>query len=123
MILIGSTAGTAKDVVDKLRDREERVGLIKIKLFRPFPYKEIAKIIEKVKNVAVMDRAISFGSVAPLYSEIVNAVHEYSLDTRVGSYVYALGGRDIFAEDLEKVFGDMKKGKELERINYIGSKK
>lgn len=123
IILMGSTAGTAKDVVDKLREKGEKVGLIKIKLFRPFPYKEIAKAIEKAKNIAVMDRAISSGSVAPLYSEIINTIYEYSLETRAGSYVYALGGRDIFAQDIEGIFNDMKKGKELERINYIGNKK
>lgn len=122
IVLAGSSAGTAKDVVDKLRKKGEKVGLIKIKLFRPFPYKEIAKSISKAKNIAVMDRAISSGSVPPFYSEIVNALHEESLNKVVGSYVYGLGGRDVFASNIEEVFEDMIKGRDLEKINYLGSK-
>ena len=124
IIVAGSTAGTAKDVVDKLREKGEKVGIIKIKLFRPFPRVEIAKVISKAKNISVMDRAISFGSVPPLYSEIINVAHIKELkNINIGSYVYGLGGRDIFASNIEEVFENMIKGEELGKINYIGNKK
>ena len=121
LIVAGSTAGTAKDVVDKLREKGDKVGLIKIKLFRPFPYTEIAKVISKARNIAVMDRSISFGSKPPLYSEIVNSSQKAYAN--ISSYVYALGGRDIFAENIEEVFADMISGKKIKGTKYLNSKK
>ena len=120
IVLMGSTVGTAKNVVDELREQGKKVGLLKIKLFRPFPYKEVAEILKNAKNVAVMDRAISFGSVPPLYSEIINSVFSFQLS--VFSYVYALGGRDIFAENIESVFEDMIKGEKFEGTKYLNAK-
>ncbi|TSD02263.1 MAG: pyruvate ferredoxin oxidoreductase, alpha subunit [Parcubacteria group bacterium Athens0714_25] len=122
IVLMGSTAGTVKNVVDELREQGKKVGLLKIKLFRPFPYKEVAEILKNAKNVAVMDRAISFGSVSPLYSEIVNSCSMFHIPCSVSSYVYALGGRDIFAENIESVFEDMIKSKKFEGVRYLNAK-
>lgn len=123
IVLAGSTAGTAKNVVDKLRDEGKKVGLLKIKLFRPFPHKEIAEVLKNAKSVAVMDRAMSFGTNPPLYSEIVNSLYQIP-DTKyqILSYVYALGGRDIFAENIESVFEDLIKGERFEGIKYLNAK-
>ncbi|MFA7466407.1 MAG: pyruvate ferredoxin oxidoreductase [Parcubacteria group bacterium] len=120
LVLIGSTAGTAKDVVDNIREKGEKVGLVKIKLFRPFPYKEVAVAVSKAKSIAVMDRSISFGSVPPLYSEIINSVKD--CDMRVASYVYALGGRDIFTKDIERVFEDLISGNISDKTEYLNAK-
>ena len=122
IILAGSTAGVAKDVVDKMREDGKKVGLLKIKLFRPFPFDEIAKAIFKAKNVAVMDRAISSGSKPPLYTEIVSSLYKVS-DMDVASYVYALGGRDIFAKDIEEVFENLISGDVAKEIQYLNTKK
>jgi len=119
IILMGSTAGTAKEVVDKLRERGEKVGLLKINLFRPFPKEEIAKTLKKAKKIAVLDRAQSIGTMPPLYMEIKNAI---SGKQKISSYIYGLGGRDIFQKDLEKVFIDLKNEKNSEEIKYIGLK-
>jgi len=122
IVLMGSTAGTAKNVVDKLREQGQKVGLLKIKLFRPFPHKEIAEVLKNAKGVAVMDRSISFGTNPPLYSEIMNSFFMFNVQCLMSSYVYALGGRDIFASDIESVFEDMIKGEKFEGTRYLNSK-
>ena len=117
IVLMGSTAGTAKDVVDKMRAEGKKVGLLKIKLFRPFPYKEIAKILTKAKSIAVMERVMPFGSVGPLYNEI--AITLYSDKTKISSYIYGLGGRDIFAKQIEDVFNELIIEKISNEIKYL----
>ncbi len=123
VIVAGSTAGTGKNVVDKLRKKGQKVGLLKIKLFRPFPYEEISRSLRKSKSVAVLDRALSFGSVPPLYSEIVNALHSSSATCDLSSYVYGLGGRDIFNANIEKVFTDLINGKIHKKTEYLNANK
>jgi len=119
IVVMGSVAGSVKDVVDKMRSEGKKVGLLKIKLFRPFPYEAVAKVLKKVKNVAVLDRAISFGAKPALYSDIVNTVFQGDLKANVNSYIYGLGGRDIFRKDIEKVFSDLEKGNRKKEIQYI----
>ncbi len=116
IVLMGSAAGTAKEAIDKLRGFGKKVGLLKINLFRPFPAEEIAKVLKKAKSIAVLDRAQSIGTKPPLYMEILNAVGS---NKKLSSYVYGLGGRDIFQKDLEKVFSDLKNEKESHEIKYI----
>lgn len=119
IILMGSVAGTTKDVIDKLREQGEKVGLLKINLFRPFPAEEIKNILKKAKAIAILDRSQSIGTMPPLYMEVINAL-EYKIPAQ--SYVYGLGGRDVFAKDLEKVFEDLKKNKNSKEVKYIGLK-
>jgi pyruvate ferredoxin oxidoreductase alpha subunit len=75
IIALGSTAGAAKVAVDELRKKGEKVGLIKLRLFRPFPEKEIIQALKNVQAIAVLDRAISFGSYGPVFIEIRSALH------------------------------------------------
>ena len=119
IVLMGSVAGTTKDVIDKLRELGEKVGLLKINLFRPFPAEEIAEALKNAKSIAILDRAQSIGTMPPLYMEITNATGDKGQAT---SYVYGLGGRDVFSKDLEKVFADLKKNNFSKEIKYIGSK-
>ncbi len=124
VVVMGSTAGTAKEVVDKLRVEGRKVGLLKVKFFRPFPYEEVARVLEKVKNIAVMDRVMPFGAYPPLYTEIVNSLFEIrNSKFEIQSYVYGLGGRDIFQKDIEKIFEDLIENKISKEIKYIGNKK
>lgn len=119
VVVSGSTAGTAKDVVDKLRGEGKKVGLLKLNLFRPFPHEAVGKILAKARNVAVMDRAISFGTHPPLFSEVVNSCRQSAVNHYIFSYVYGLGGRDIFRKDIENVFEDLIGGKASKEIKYI----
>lgn len=120
IVVAGSTAGTAKDVVDELRGAGKKVGLLKIKLFRPFPHLEITEALKNAKSIAVLDRALSSGSVPPFYSEIVNSLYQIpGTKYQIQSYVYGLGGRDIFRKDIEKVFDDLKNSDVSQEIKYI----
>lgn len=109
VVMIGSAAGTAKDAVDRLRDRGEKVGLIKIRLFRPFPADEIAEALENVKAVAVMDRAEGYTNHGgPLGADVMAALFRARSSAYAINIVYGLGGRDVRVEDMEKVFADLK---------------
>lgn len=120
-ISMGSTAGTMKAVVDDLRKEGHKVGCIKIRVFRPFPYHEVAKATEGKKAVAVMDRAISFGAIGPLFADVRAAEFENRIHPRTVDYVYGLGGRDVGVEDLKVVFKQLESGS-AKTINYLGVK-
>ena len=102
LVCLGSTAGTAKDVVDALREEGEAVGLVQIHSFRPFPAAELRELLTGVPAVRVLDRAESPGGAAPLYAEIAAAL--YGSGPALESFVYGLGGRDIHPEDIREVF-------------------
>lgn len=120
IVLAGSAAGTAKETVDTLRKTGQKVGLLKINLFRPFPLQEISRALAKAKSLAVLDRSQSLGTFPPLYLEVVNSLHQAgNFKSKITSYVYGLGGRDIFQTDFEKVFADLKKNKNRFNLGYI----
>lgn len=120
IIALGSTVGTVRVVVDKLRNAGLKVGLIKLCVFRPFPKEEILEACENLKSIAILDRADSFkGEGGPLYSEIKAAL--YDLDNRpvVVNYIYGLGGRDIFPNQIEEVFKALIENK-VSGVSYLG---
>ncbi len=120
IVVMGSTAGTAKDVVDELREEGMKVGLLKPKLFRPFPYDEIREVLKNLKGIAVLDRAYSFGAYAPLYTDIRNALYDLNKRIPIQSYIYGLGGRDIFKHQIRNVFMEIKDGKYTKEEKCIG---
>ena len=105
IVLMGSSAGTAKDVVDGLRDRGHPVGLLRVGSFRPFSSRSIREALQGTPEVAVLDRADSPGGTPPLYAEVAAALHDSR--TRIRSIVYGLGGRDLHPADLESVFASL----------------
>jgi len=117
IVVAGSTAGTAKVAVDELRARGEKVGLLKIKLFRPFPYEPIAEALKNAKNIAILDRTVSLGSMPPIYAEIANVLGRNDLQ----SCIYGLGGREIFKENIKEIFEGLGKD-DTKGIKYIGLK-
>jgi len=115
VVIIGSAAGTTKDAVDELREQGKKVGLIKIRLFRPFPASEIAEALKNVKAVAVMDRTESYNDCCgPLGAEVTTALYRAKSDCLAVNYVYGLGGRDVRVKDMMNVY------KELEEIAQTG---
>jgi pyruvate ferredoxin oxidoreductase alpha subunit len=126
IVVANSTAGTAKAVVDNLRDEGKKVGMLKLRLFRPFPAKAIAEALSHLKAVAVMDRAISFGAMnnaGPLYIEIAAALALHGVHIPMSDYVYGLGGRDILPREIEQVYLEAlemaETGKIESRVNYL----
>jgi pyruvate ferredoxin oxidoreductase alpha subunit len=124
VVAIGSTTGTAKQVVDNLRDRGEKVGLVKIRMFRPFPYEELRGIVSGAKAVAVLDRSASFGAMAgPVMLETRAALYGES-SVPLKNYIYGLGGRDITEAHIESVYEELKdlasSGRSSDDIGLLG---
>jgi pyruvate ferredoxin oxidoreductase alpha subunit len=127
IVVANSTAGTARVVVDQLRENGEKVGLLKLRVFRPFPGLELAEALRHVKAVAVMDRSVSFGAMhnaGPLFLELVTALTLDGLRMPVADYVYGLGGRDIVPGEIEGIYRDMLRAAETGQIEqpvtYLG---
>ena len=125
VVIIGSAAGTTKDAIDALRAKGEKVGLIKIRLYRPFPAEEIAEALKNVKAVAIMDRAEGYSNHGgPLGADVMSAMFRARSQAHAVNYVYGLGGRDVRVEDMEGVFEDLKQiiadGDAGETYRYMG---
>jgi pyruvate ferredoxin oxidoreductase alpha subunit len=111
---LGSSMGGVKEVVDEFRAKGEKVGCVCLRLFRPFPAKELVETLSHAKGIAVLDRAFSFGSFGnPLFVEVSNALY-HLLDRKIPvlNYVYGLGGRPLMPSDVREVVEDLKNLKE-----------
>lgn len=108
IVILNSAAGTTKAAIDELRKDGKKVGLLKPRLFRPFPYREIAEALQGVKAVACLDRADSFsGFGGPLFTEVRSALYELKDRPRVISRIFGLGGRDYKVKDAAGVFDEL----------------
>jgi pyruvate ferredoxin oxidoreductase alpha subunit len=127
IVALSSTAGTARGVVDELRAQGVKAGLLRPRVFRPFPNKKIIQALKNIKVVGILDRSESFSAEGgPLYTEIKAALYDSNIKPLVTNYIYGLGGRDIFPEDIKKVYVDLgeifKNKKVANSINYLGSR-
>jgi len=124
-VSMGSIAGPIKDVVDELREKGQKVGFLRIITYRPFPSKEVGKILSNAKRVIVIDKSISLGSYGPLYQDVVNSVYINSqVDNqknlpKVVGYICGLGGRDVYKEEIIEIYND----KEFEPAKFVSVKK
>jgi pyruvate ferredoxin oxidoreductase alpha subunit len=124
IVVMSSAAGTGKDAVDELRAEGKKIGLLKPRVFRPFPYRQIAEALKKMKAVAVLDRSSAPGAFgAPLFTEVRSALYDYEKRPKMVNYVYGLGGRDIKVEHFKEVARKLEKiaatGKVDEMLGYI----
>lgn len=125
VVIIGSAAGTTKEAVDQLRKEGKKVGLIKIRLFRPFPADEIAKALEGVKAVALMDRTESYNDTCgPIGADVTTALYRVNSDCLTVNYVYGLGGRDVRVDDMKGIYAELESianaGKVENPYRYMG---
>lgn len=116
IVAMGSVCGTIKDVIDSLQDEGEKVGLLKIRVFRPFPTKELKEILEKASKVAVLDKNISFGMGGVLYNNI-----KVKTNADVYGFIAGLGGRDITPEYVREIVAKTKNP--THEVEWIGLKK
>lgn len=108
LVILNSAAGTSKVAVDSLRAKGVKAGILKPRLFRPFPHAEIAEALKGVKAICVMDRADSMNDFGgPLFSETRAALYDLPKPPKVISRIYGLGGRDFTVEDALAVFGEL----------------
>ncbi|MBU6997278.1 MAG: pyruvate ferredoxin oxidoreductase [Theionarchaea archaeon] len=123
VLALGSTSGTARVAVRAMRQKGVKVGLVKLRVFRPFPKDGLKEMLKGMKAVAVMDRSDSYGAFGgPVFSEVRSAL--LGEDVEVVNYIYGLGGRDIRQDQVEQVITDMstvaKTGKVKSYVNYLG---
>ena len=125
IIVLSSTAGTTRVMVKEMRDAGKKVGMIKVRCFRPFPRDEMIDLLRDVKVVAVLDRSDGLGAYgAPVFTEVRNALYEEDHKPEVVDYVYGLGGRDIGKKDIASVYSELDEiiatGKVKQRVSYLG---
>jgi pyruvate ferredoxin oxidoreductase alpha subunit len=128
IVVVASTAGTVRSVVRELRAKGMKIGLLKPRVFRPFPAREFADALKGVEAVGVMDRSISFGAMegaGPLYLELCASLFAHgNRKTKVVDYIFGLGGRDITPAHIEEVADDLAEiaetGEVKRLVNYLG---
>ncbi len=106
VVAINSVASELKEVIDALRDEGEKVGLLKIRVFRPFPYEEIAEALKHAKVITVMDRSNSMGAYGPLFAEIRTALYEANPRPLVYNRTFGIGGRELYPNDIRAIFAE-----------------
>lgn len=122
IVVLSSTAGTTKAVVDELRAKGEKVGLLKPRVLRPFPAKELVAALSNAKAVAVMDRAETFSTQGgQLFTELRAAFYDEPKKPLMRNYIFGLGGRDTTTVEIHKVFSDLSKDLERGRIEKLVS--
>lgn len=125
ILIMGSAAGTTKEAVDELRAEGKKVGMLKLRVFRPFPAEEIAQALRHCKAVAIMDRCESYNTNGgPLGSEVTAGLFREKIQIEAVNYIYGLAGRDYTVDDARNIFGELaglvEEGKPVEQFKYIG---
>ena len=128
IVCMNSTAGTTKFVVDKLRKQGIKAGLLKIRVFRPFPAEEVANSLSHLKAIAVLDKSDSLNAAGgALFEDVTSAMYVNNKHVPAVNYIYGIGGRDTKADDIEKVYKDLleisKSGKVENPYRYFGLRK
>ena len=128
IVCMNSTAGTTKYVVDNLREKGIKAGLLKIRVYRPFPGEEVAKALSHLKAVAVLDKSDSLNGIGgALFEDVTSSMFVNQVQVPTVNYVYGIGGRDTKADDIEKVYEDLleisKTGSADNPYRYFGVRK
>ncbi len=128
IVCMNSTAGTTKFVVDNLRAKGIKAGLLKIRVFRPFPAQEIAKALSHLKAIAILDRADSLNAAGgALFQDVTSAMYVNQVHVPAINYVYGIGGRDTKSDDIESVYTDLLEIVKTNKIDnpyrYLGLRK
>ena len=120
VVCLGSNAGNVRFEARKLREEGKKVGVVRPRVFRPFPEKQIAEACKNAKGIAVIDRSDSFGSPsAPLALEVRNALYRAGLNIPVSDYIAGLGGADITLDQIKQVYTELEQGGNSS-LTYLG---
>ncbi|MGN0639893.1 MAG: transketolase C-terminal domain-containing protein [Oscillospiraceae bacterium] len=118
LITLGSIAGLVRETVDRLREKGRKVGLLRIRYMRPFPNEEIAAAVKNAKAAAVLEKDISFGNEGTVYTNVNSALHKANVNVPTSNYIGGLGGKNISADEIEKIFDEL--SEERAKIEFIG---
>ncbi len=118
ILTMGSITGTARNAIDNMRARGKKIGLLSLKLWRPFPFEELRAAVKNAGSLGVIDRSVSFGGPGgPVFSEIRSAL--FGMELEVHGFILGLGGRDVRAADFETVVEKIERG-EVRDFEFIG---
>ncbi|HMB44854.1 MAG TPA: pyruvate ferredoxin oxidoreductase [Candidatus Methanoperedens sp.] len=117
LITMGTVTSTSREVVDELRQKGEKVGIIKLRFFRPFPSYELKKAVSHISALGVFDRSISYHGGGPVYNEVLSAL--YGMTIPVINHLAGIGGRDVTREQIMKMFELTQKAGKGEKVNDI----
>ncbi|MEM2025137.1 MAG: transketolase C-terminal domain-containing protein [Desulfurococcaceae archaeon] len=126
LVAMGSSVGTTRSVIKKYRERGIKVGLLKVKSYRPFPHRDVLEALSEAKIVAVMDKAIGPGNYGALYLDVATSLYNSSVRPILVNYIYGLGGRDLasgmVSQMIEQLVNDLKRGyvPSEERLRFLG---
>ena len=128
IVCMNSTAGTTKAVVDALREKGVKAGLLKVRMYRPFPAEEIAEALSHLKAVAVLDKSDSLNAAGgALFNDVTSAMYVNETYVPMVNYVYGIGGRDTTEKQLESVFLDLIEIAQVQNVDnpyrYLGLRK
>ncbi|HBB71591.1 MAG TPA: pyruvate ferredoxin oxidoreductase [Ruminococcus sp.] len=118
IVTLGSIAGLCRETADKLREEGVRAGVVRIRYMRPFPNKEIADALRNVKSYAVLEKDISFGNEGTVFTNVNSALKKAVVEVKGYNFIGGLGGRNISAADIEKIYSDIANG--TDSVNFIG---
>ena len=121
---MNSTAGTVKATIDNLREKGIKAGLLKVRVFRPFPGDEIAKALQNAKAIAVLDKVPLLNATGgPLFEDIVSAMYVNNVHVPTINYSYGVGGRDVTVEQISSVYKDLQELKDMKNpYRFLGLK-
>lgn len=112
-LAMGTVVGNAKEAADELRAKGKKVGVVKLRSFRPFPEDEIRKLLEGKKHVAVFEKSYGLGSFAPVYSDVINSLFSLKKRPTVSSFIGGLGGKDVTVNTVVEIFKKIRKRESL----------
>jgi pyruvate ferredoxin oxidoreductase alpha subunit len=120
-LLMGSACGDMRQAVDRLREQGKKVGMVKLRVFRPLPHELLRTTLGKFRTVAVMDRADSVNSFAgPLYNEVAASLYGAAKQPKLLSYVFGLGGKEFSPDDAAGILEQALAGEKAETVTYVG---
>jgi len=118
IVTLGSIAGLCRETADKLRENGVKAGVVRIRYMRPFPNEEVAEVLRNAKAYAVLEKDISFGNEGTVFTNVNSALKKAGADVKGYNFIGGLGGRNISASDIEKIYNDITNG--TESVNFIG---
>ncbi len=125
IVVLSSTAGTTKSLINKLRKQGEKVGLLKIRVYRPFVGKMLAEYLKNAKAVAVLDKSTSINNAGgPIYTDLTSSLYTENIHIPIVNYIFGIGGRDVKEDDIQKIYDDLEEIKDTGKVEnpyrYLG---
>ena len=118
LITLGSISGLVREIVDKLREKGEKVGLLRIRYMRPFPNEEIEQAVKNAKAAAVLEKDISFGNEGTVFTNVNSALQKAGINIPTSNYIGGLGGKNISSQEIENIFEELKQEKSV--VKFLG---